>query len=121
MAVNGTRTDFREPQTGAYLRVDHVSPPGRSPQDDWVAYERTFGPQHTGYRRVQMTPTTYQGLPASDWEFTYQDGATSYHAVDLGFVTRAYGFALNFQTREADWVRLQPFFDGFKASFRPPP
>ena len=38
----------------------------------------------------------------------------------LGFVTGRYGFTLNFQTPEADWDRLQPVFDGFKASFEAP-
>ena len=119
--TNGTLTDFVDPESGAYLRVDHVSPPGPSPVADWYEFEPRFAAQNPGYRRIRITPTTYAGYTAAIWEFTYGSGARQRHAVDLGFIAGRYGFALNFDTRSSDWQRLQPEFEAFKASFKAPP
>ncbi len=117
VVIDGSLTDFRDPSTGAYLRVDHVQPPGPSPEAAWLDFEPRFAAENAGYQRVRIEPTTFQGFPAAVWEFTYGDGL---RAVDLGFVTDDYGFALNFQAPEADWERLQPVFEAFQAGFRPP-
>ncbi|HUQ63765.1 MAG TPA: protein kinase [Acidimicrobiales bacterium] len=114
---DGSLTDFRDSATGAYLRVDYTKSPGPSPVDDWYAFEPEFAAKNAGYRRMQITPTTYAGYPAANWEFTYGPGL---HAVDLGFVAGPYGFALNFQAPEKDWQRLQPIFEQFKSAFRAP-
>jgi hypothetical protein len=119
--INGTLTDFVDPETGAYLRVDHVEPPGPSPEGAWYSFEPRFAADNPGYRRIRITPTTYAGFPAAIWEFTYGSGSRQRHAVDLGFVTDRYGFALNFDAPSAAWQRLQPVFEAFKASFKAPP
>jgi hypothetical protein len=119
--VNGSLTDFVDPDSGAYLRVDHVQPPGPSPEGAWYDFEPRFAADNPGYRRIRITPTTYAGFRAAVWEFTYGTGGRQRHAVDLGFVTPRYGFALNFDARSADWDRLQPVFEAFKASFKAPP
>jgi len=82
--------------------------------------EPTFSARNADYKRVQITPTTYQGYRAAVWEYTYAGGGAALRAVDLGFVTPSHGFALNFQSTASDWDRLQPVFDAFKASFRAP-
>ena len=121
VTVNGTLTDFRDPSTGAYLRVDHRSPPDPSPEADWRAFEPSFAAANPGYRQIQITPTTYEGFRAATWEYTYGTGGLSLHAVDLGFVVgNRYGFALNFQTPAADWDRMQAEFLAFQRSFRAP-
>jgi hypothetical protein len=117
---DGTLTDFRDPDTGAYMRVDFTRTPGPSPADDWYAFEPDFAAKNAGYHRIQITPTTYAGFPAANWEYTYSSGRGDLHAVDLGFVTGRYGFALNYQAPEKDWQRLQPTFEKFKATFRAP-
>jgi hypothetical protein len=117
---SGTLTDFTDPASGAYLRVDHVQPPGPSAEGAWYDLERRFAAQYPGYRRIRIEPTTYAGYPAAVWEFTYQAGGAALHALDLGFITGDYGFALYFQTHEADWQRMQPVFEAFKAGFRAP-
>ncbi|HVF14588.1 MAG TPA: protein kinase [Acidimicrobiales bacterium] len=118
--VDGTLTDFRDPATGAYLRVDHVEPPGPSPEGAWFEFEPRFAADHPGYERIRIEPTTYAGFPAAAWEYTYGGGGFRLRAVNLGFVTDRYGFALNFQTPGAEWDRLRPAFEAFKASFRAP-
>jgi serine/threonine protein kinase len=117
---NGTLTDFRDPATGAYLRVDYTRSPGTSPEADWEAFEPRFASENSGYRRIQITPTTYAGYRAAIWEFSYTSRGQELRAVDLGFIAGRYGFALNFQSAASDWERYQPVFDAFKASFRAP-
>ncbi|GAC1532283.1 MAG: hypothetical protein NVS3B12_09760 [Acidimicrobiales bacterium] len=121
VTVNGTLTDFRDPATGAYLRVDHRSPPDPSPEADWRVFEPSFAAANPGYRQIQITPTTYEGYRAATWEYTYGTGGVSLHAVDLGFVVGTrYGFALNFQTPASDWDQMQAEFIAFQRSFRAP-
>ena len=118
--TNGTLTDFRDPATGAYLRVDHVQPPKPSAEQAWLDLEPSFAADNANYRRIRIEPTTYARYRAAIWEFTYTAGGADLHVVDLGFITPGYGFALLFQTRTADWERLQPVFQGFKDSFKAP-
>jgi serine/threonine protein kinase len=119
VTTNGTLTDIRDPATDAYLRIDHVQPPGPSPEGAWETYEPSFAAANDGYQRIQITPTTFKGYRAAIWEYTYVDGVPL-HAVDLGFVAGSYGFALNFQTHSSDWVAMQPYFEHFKGSFQVP-
>lgn len=118
--TDGTLTDFRDPETGAYLRVDHISPPGPSPEGAWFDLERSFAAENENYERIRIEPTTYSGYRAAIWEFTYTAGGAQLHVVDLGFITPGYGFALYFQTRAGDWDRMQPTFQAFKDSFKAP-
>ena len=118
--TNGTLTDFRDPETGAYLRVDHIEPPGPSPEGAWFELEKSFAAENANYRRIRIEPTTYAGYRAGIWEFTYTSGGAELRVANLGFITPRYGFALYFQTRSADWDRLQPTLQAFKDSFRAP-
>lgn len=118
--VDATRTDIRDPDTGAYLRVDWTDEPGPSPEGAWRAQAARFAATHEGYQEIRIEPTTYKGFDAAIWEFTYSSGGTRLHALDLGFVTGPYGFALYFQSSEELWAGLQPTFEAFKAGFRPP-
>ena len=118
--TNGTLTDFRDPDTGAYLRVDHVQPPGPSPEGAWYDLEKTFSSENANYNRIRIDPTTYAGYRAAVWEFTYTDGGADLHVADLGFITPHYGFALYFQTKTGDWDRMQPTLQAFKDSFKAP-
>ncbi|MDQ6946397.1 MAG: protein kinase [Actinomycetota bacterium] len=120
VSTDGTLTDFRDPSSGAYLRVDHREPPGPSPEGAWYEFEPTFSARNADYKRVQITPTTYQGYRAAVWEYTYSGGGANLRAVDLGFIAGKHGFALNFQSSASAWDGLQPVFDSFKASFKAP-
>ncbi|HEX2023443.1 MAG TPA: serine/threonine-protein kinase [Acidimicrobiales bacterium] len=118
--TDGTLTDFRDPTSGAYLRVDHVQPPKPSPEGAWEEFEPTFAAEHSGYERIRIEPTTYNGYEAALWEFTYTSGGAELRVANLGFITPSYGFALYWQTRAGDWDRLQPLFEAFKKSFKAP-
>lgn len=118
--TDGTLTDFRDPATNAYLRVDHIEPPGPSPEGAWFELEKSFAAENANYERIRIEPTTYNGYRAGIWEFTYTSGGAQLHVVDLGFITPRYGFALYFQTRAGDWDRMQSTFQAFKDSFKAP-
>ena len=118
--TDGTLTDFRDPATNAYLRVDHIEPPGPSPEGAWFELEKSFASENDNYQRIRIEPTTYKGYRAGIWEFTYSSGGAPLHVVDLGFITPRYGFALYFQTRAGDWDRMQSTFQAFKDSFKAP-
>jgi serine/threonine protein kinase len=110
--------DFREPNTGTYVRVAWRKPPLPSAQRAWEEFSEVFADRHTGYREIHIRPTTYKGYEnASEWEYTYGPGL---HAINLGVSTGKYGFALNFQTRESDWKRSQRTFERIKQLFVPP-
>jgi hypothetical protein len=101
------------------VRVDWTASPGPSPEGAWRDLAPKFAARHTGYEEIGMAPTTFLGVPAATWEYRYHDGGADLHAVDLGFVTDRYGFAINYQSHEKDWQSMQATFDRFKQSFRP--
>lgn len=113
--------DFRDPETGTYLRVQWTTTPGPSPEGAWETQAESFGASHAGYEEIGITPTTYRGHDAAVWEFKYEEGGAQLHAADLGFVIGDdYGFALYFQTHEEDWAASQVLFEQLKTAFRPP-
>jgi tRNA A-37 threonylcarbamoyl transferase component Bud32 len=119
----GNRTDFVDPATGTYLRVEWTDKPGDSAQAAWEQQSKDFAKSHDGYEELGITPTTYKGSTnASLWEYRYRSGSATLHAADLGFVlpSKRYGFALNFQTNESQWQPQQPTWEQLKAAFTPP-
>ena len=118
--LGDTRTDIRHPSNGSYLRVDWTDTPGDDPVAAWESLSDSFGARHENYSELGIEAAKFQGFDAAVWEFTYSDGGADLHAIDLGFVTGDYGFALNFQTRAEDWTSSQRTFERFQASFRPP-
>ena len=117
---DGTRTDFVDPATGTYLRVDWTDEPGDSPEEAWRRQSESFGAEKENYREIGIEPTTYKGFDAALWEYTYREGGTDLHAYNLGFVTGDYGFALNFQAAESRWEADEGMFEQLKAGFEPP-
>jgi eukaryotic-like serine/threonine-protein kinase len=115
-----TRTDFQDPTTGAYLRVDWTDSPGSDPVAAWDSLEDSFATTHDDYEQIRIDHATYKGFDAAEWEFTYTDSGAALHALDLGFITEQYGFALFFQTHAEDWESMQDEFEAFKESFEPP-
>jgi serine/threonine protein kinase len=113
--------DFRDPETGTYLRIQWTTEPGPSPKGAWKAQAKSFAASHEGYEEIGITRTTYKGHKAAVWEFKYTEGGAQLHAADLGFVMdKEYGFALYFQTREENWDGSQQLSEQLKAAFQPP-
>jgi hypothetical protein len=118
---DGTRTDFRDPESGTYLRVDWTDAPGDDAAQAWRDLAVSFAGTHDGYQEIGIEPTTFRDLPAATWEFTYTAGDTRLHAVDLGMIAGRYGFALYFQARDDRWEADRPLFDQLADTFVLPP
>jgi hypothetical protein len=110
--------DFEDPETGNYIRVAWTPSPGPSPEGAWESLSDSFAQTHDAYRELQITPTSFKGMDAALWEYTWTEGGADLHAYDLGFVTADRGFALNFVTEESDWESSQDLWRQFKAAFR---
>jgi hypothetical protein len=115
-----TITDFRDPATGSYLRVDWTDTPKDDPAQDWREQAVAFARNHANYQELGIGPTTYRDYNAAVWEFTYGSG-TTVHATNLGFVTGGRGYALLFQTPEDIWASSQGLNQQFRDAFRPVP
>jgi eukaryotic-like serine/threonine-protein kinase len=117
---DGNLTDFRDPETGAALRVGYQAPPQNTPEGLWLQLEEEFRAEHASYRRTRLSQSVHDGHPAAVWEFTWTDNGVDLHNYDLAFTTGPQSFALNFQARESDWLALQDTFERFTDSFRTP-
>jgi serine/threonine protein kinase len=117
---NSHTIDFRDPGTGAYMRVAWTDEPGPDPQARWEEYSRSFAASHEAYHEIKIDSTTFHGMKASNWEFTFVDGGAELHANDLGFVNTEWGFALFFQTPVDSWESFQDDRRAFEDSFEAP-
>jgi serine/threonine protein kinase len=119
---SGHDLDFTDPNGGRYLRIAWTDQPGPDPAARWREYSKSFATRYPDARTLDISKNfTFKGWKASAWEYTYSSGGTLLHAVDLALVNGTYGFALNFQTRDADWASSQSIFEALKQSFQPPP
>jgi serine/threonine protein kinase len=116
----GNYTDFRHPDSAAALRVVVQDSNSRSAESAWIDLERRFKAEQQGYSRIRLEPTEFKGYNAAEWEFTYQRRNVQLHNLDLGVVTGAKGFTLNFEARQGDWEIVKAFMDRFERSFQPP-
>jgi hypothetical protein len=120
LSQDGNLTDFRDPTTGAALRVGYQKPPQGTPEALWLKLEEEFKAEHPSYARVRLSQSVHDGHPAAIWEFEWTDQGIDLHNIDLAFVTGPQSFALNFQSRESDWLTQRATFERFVDSFRPP-
>lgn len=120
-SIDSTSVDFRDPGSGAYLRVDWITPPGDSAVAAWEQQSEAFAASHSDYVNLGIAPASFRGWEAATWEFTYTESGAELHALDLGFVIDdEYGFALYWQTHEEDWESFQNVFKILKRSFEAP-
>ena len=79
-----------------------------------------FAAKHQNYREIAIKKVDYRGLDAADWEFTYDDGGASLHALDRVFVADGRGYSLFFQTHSTDdWNAALADFEKIAAAFKP--
>ncbi len=114
---SATATDFREPGTGRYLRVDWTDSPKGDPKKDWERQSKAFGETHDGYDEIRIESTEFRGHDAAIWEYAYNDGGERLRASNLAIVTKDRGYALNFQTHDDDWRPSQDLYERMRDSF----
>ncbi len=115
--AGGPRVDFRDPATGAFMRVDWTATPGADPVADWRNQSVGFAQRHAGYQEIGIAPFAYRDYNAGLWEFRYGD--PQIHVANLGFVTGGKGYALYFSAPEDQWAASQPTLDQFRQAFQP--
>ena len=118
--VTSYRTDFIEPLTGAFVRIEWTDEPGPDPVAAWRNQAQNFAVQQAGYQELRIEATTFKGHNAAEWEFRSLDKGIVRHALDIGMVTGRYGAALFAAAPETRWQSLQTTLDTFRASFQPP-
>ncbi|MFW6692887.1 protein kinase domain-containing protein [Streptomyces sp. MAR4 CNX-425] len=65
-----------------------------------------------GYRELRMQSTTYRGMPAAIWEFTWQGRTREWRARDLGFGRAGEKeYAIYLSTPSTEWERYEPVFN----------
>jgi hypothetical protein len=95
---DGQYTDFRHPDSAAALRVVVQNSDNRSPEAAWLDLERRFKAEHQSYSRIRLGPVDFREFSAAEWEFTYTRSDVQLHNLDLGVVTGAKAFTLNFES-----------------------
>ena len=118
--VTAYRTDFVDPASSAFVRVEWTDKPGPDPLEAWRNQARTFAAQQQGYEELRIEPAVFKGHPSAEWEFRYVDRGVSRHALDIGMVTGRYGAALFAVAPETTWPQLQVLLVVFRATFEPP-
>jgi eukaryotic-like serine/threonine-protein kinase len=118
--VTAYRTDFVDPASSAFIRVEWTDEPGPDPVEAWRSQARTFAAQQQGYEELRIAPAVFKGHPSAEWEFRYLDRGVLRHALDLGMVTGRYGAALFAVAPETNWPQLQTLLTTFRATFEPP-
>ena len=91
--------EYRDPATGRALRVS-TGKGQPDPVADRQAQARSFRVAHPTYAEIGITPTTYQGHAAADWEFTFE----GVHVLDRVFVVGGTGYSLWFQAPAAGFA-----------------
>lgn len=112
-------TDFRDPDSSTYLRVDYTDDPPASAVGAWEELSSSFASDHQEYSEIRLEPTTYQGYDAAIWEYTYFEGGVTLRATNLGFGSDEFGQALNFQTTADDWEASRNLYETFETTFEP--
>ncbi|WP_216651210.1 serine/threonine-protein kinase [Actinomadura litoris] len=117
--VDGTRSSWIDPASGAYVQVDRTPWTG-DPYDHWVAWEqeaRADG-KLPGFQKIGITRTTVGSLPAADIEFLWsRQGGT--RARDRGVIANGTPYAVIVALPAARWNDRTALVNNVLDSFRP--
>ncbi|WP_037806928.1 serine/threonine-protein kinase [Streptomyces sp. NRRL S-1448] len=104
------------------LRVDVVEFAGSDPLRHWEETEEAQTRRdNPGYERVRMSRTTFRGLRAGYWEFTFDGTQRGFRAVEMAFSgTDSTQYTVYLSAPEAQWTRYRPVFDTTMKGIRLP-
>jgi len=109
-------TTVRDPQqSGRMIRVDLAPGNLADPMTSALALERGLSSE-PGYRRIAMTPTTFEGFDAVWWEFVAYEHGVLVHKVDIQFMTGTDGWAILTQAPETEYSSWSSVFDQVRSS-----
>ncbi|SDI06593.1 serine/threonine-protein kinase [Nonomuraea jiangxiensis] len=112
------------PGTPGALIVEWTVPdaPRQDPVKQWLALEKEIlaKGEFQRYTRLGITPVTYLGRRAADWEFTRLREGTLIHVINRHVVTAdGRPFAIYWETPHSRWAKDRHFFETFTSTFRP--
>jgi hypothetical protein len=116
----GPFIDFTEPGGERFFRVQPTTD-GMAPLTAQRSLERSFLARHPGddYRRLRLGATTFRGVPAAEWEFTFLNEGRLTRGYDITFTAGGRRHAILFQSPASRWAassdELQSFLAGFRA------
>ncbi|MBW3560895.1 MAG: serine/threonine protein kinase [Actinobacteria bacterium] len=114
---SGNRTDFQDPGSGAYVRIGWTDDPNGDPVQDREEYSQRFAESHEDYQELTLEGTSFRGHDAALWEYTYREGGTQLHAIQISWVADGRGYAINYQTHEGDWQDMRGLWPQIQAAF----
>ncbi|HEU4398731.1 MAG TPA: serine/threonine-protein kinase [Actinomycetota bacterium] len=116
----GAFTDFVEPGGGRFFRVQQTTD-GLQPLPAQRSLERSFMARHAGddYQRVRLGATSFKGVPAAEWEFTFVPGGRPTRGYDITFSIGGHRHAILFQAGADRWPSSQDELQAFLAGYRP--
>ncbi len=116
------RIDFRNPDTGSYLRIDTSMQANPSALVDWQAHEPGLRAQVPNYERLRIAPSDGgDGSIQADWEFVYTSGGKKVRVLNRGVVRNGHGYALYWSTSDATWSADLALMWRLFSTFRPGP
>jgi eukaryotic-like serine/threonine-protein kinase len=116
----GSFIDFTEPGGERFFRVQPTTD-GMAPLTAQRSLERSFMARHPGddYRRLRLGATTFRGVPAAEWEFTFLNEGRLTRGYDITFTAGGRRHAILFQAPAGRWAasrdELQAVLTGFRA------
>jgi eukaryotic-like serine/threonine-protein kinase len=116
----GAFIDFTEPGGERFFRVQPTTD-GMAPLIAQRGLERSFAARHPGddYRRLRLDATTFRGIPAAEWEFTFLDEGRLTRGYDITFIAAGRRHAIFFQSPADRWAASQDEVQAFLAGYRP--
>ncbi|MFD0855345.1 PsbP-related protein, partial [Actinomadura adrarensis] len=114
--VKGNSVFWHDPVSEAYVQVDRTGWTG-DPEQHWIGWEREVIAKNAlpDYRRVSLTRTSVDGVPAADLEFTW----TGKHGIDRGIVVDGRSYAVFVAVPESRWNQYRVTVNNVIDSFRP--
>jgi eukaryotic-like serine/threonine-protein kinase len=116
----GAFTDFVEPGGGRFFRVQPTTD-GLEPLPAQQSLESSFMARHPNddYRRVRLGATTFKGLPAAEWEFTFVADGRPTRGYDITWRAGGRRHAILFEAGAEQWASSQDELRAFLAGYRP--
>ncbi|HEX7146097.1 MAG TPA: serine/threonine-protein kinase [Actinomycetota bacterium] len=115
----GPFIDFTEPGGERFFRVQPTTD-GMAPLTAQRSLERSFMARHPGddYRRLRLGATTFRGVPAAEWEFTFLNEGRPTRGYDITFTAGGRRHAILFQSPASRWAASRDELQSFLTSFR---
>ncbi|HEX6470927.1 MAG TPA: protein kinase [Streptosporangiaceae bacterium] len=119
---NRNSTFWNAPDRNTFIQVDTTAWPGSSNQQAYRAEADTKSRTDlfAGYAQKRIEDLTYQGQPATDWEFTFTaTNKTKIHALDRFVRFGNATYAIYFRAPESAWRSSAGHITVLYRTFRP--